>query len=298
MSLRREAALQLSGELGVPVRDITAEAHLSEPPAEVGRRLRVLLGVTVEEQRGWRDEWQAWRRWREAVEDAGLLVFQFPGVSLEQARGLSLLRFPLPGIGVNSKEQSAGARSFTLMHELAHIALAVGREERSAQFEEREESSWGAVERFAEEVASTILIPESALAESLADLRVRQDGWDVDAVRRLARPFRVTPLALATRLRVVGALTWAGYRRWRQEWEAYVKSLPPRRGGFASPVEKALSRGGRPFSQLVLQALDANRITAVDASRYLDLRFDHLERLRNELRRGPGERSPEAEAGE
>jgi ribosome assembly protein YihI (activator of Der GTPase) len=34
---------------------------------------------------------------------------------------------------------------------------------------------------------------------------------------------------------------------------------------------------------LVLEALDANRITAVDASRYLDLKFDHVEKLRAEL---------------
>ena len=239
-----------------------------------------------------------WRRWRAAVEGAGLLVFQFPGVSLDQARGLSLLRFPLPGIGVNSKEQSPGARSFTLMHELAHVALAIGKEEQTAQFERREESSWGGVERFAEEVASAVLVPEAALSESLRELPVRQDGWNLDAVRRLARRFRVTPLAMATRLRVVGALTWEGYRRWRQEWDAYVRNLPLRRGGFASPVEKTLSRGGRPFVQLVLQALDSNRITAVDASRYLDLRFDHIEKLRDGLRGGPGDRSSAADPGE
>jgi len=44
-----------------------------------------------------------------------------------------------------------------------------------------------------------------------------------------------------------------------------------------------LGRGGRPFAQLVIEALDSNRITAVDASRYLDLRFDHILKLRSEL---------------
>ena len=39
--------------------------------------------------------------------------------------------------------------------------------------------------------------------------------------------------------------------------------------------------------QLVLEALDMNRITAVQASRYLDLRFDHFDKLRNELRMEP-----------
>lgn len=48
-----------------------------------------------------------------------------------------------------------------------------------------------------------------------------------------------------------------------------------------------------PFAQLVLEALDANRITAVEACRYLDLRWDHIEKLRMELQVGPP-RNPRA----
>ena len=62
MSHRREVSLQLSGELGVPVPEFTVAAHLSEAPSEVGRRLRETLGITSQEQLGWRDEWHAWRR--------------------------------------------------------------------------------------------------------------------------------------------------------------------------------------------------------------------------------------------
>ncbi|MCX7768830.1 MAG: hypothetical protein N2110_07405, partial [Flavobacteriales bacterium] len=96
-----------------------------------------------------------------------------------------------------------------------------------------------------------------------------------------------------TRLRVAGALTWDGYQRWKEQWDKYVASLSPRRGGFASPVEKTIVRAGRPFAQLVIEALDANRITAVEACQYLELRFDYLEKLRAELRGGPNsEREP------
>jgi len=287
MSRRREVALELSGELGHPVTEFNVAAHQSETPAAVGARLRGVLGVTSEEQLGWDNEWQAWRRWREAVESAGVLVFQFPKVSLKQARGITLPLFPLPAIGINSKESSAAARSFTLMHELAHVALVCGREEGVALEEKRDEAGWQELERFAEEVASAALVPEDMLAAFLGKMSVARDAWDVPLVRRLASTFRVTPLAMATRLRSAGALTWSGYRRWRHEWDAYVATLRPRGGGFASPVEKTLGRSGRPFVQLVLEALDANRITAVDASRYLDLRFDHVEKLRQELVKGP-----------
>ena len=286
MSARRELALQLSGEVGAPVPDFTAAAHVAEAPLDVGRRLRDTLGISAKEQFGWRDDWQAWRAWRGAAERAGVLVFQFPKVNLSQVRGLALLTFPLPVIGINSKEASAAARSFTLVHELTHIALARGRDEQVALREQRDDTAWQDVERFAEEVTSAVLIPEDTLRDLLEKRSIRQDGWDVPAVRSLAAVFRVTPLAMATRLRGAGAFTWQGYNRWKQEWDAYVATLKPRAGGFASPVDKTLGRAGRPFVQLVIEAMDSNRITAVDASRYLDLRFDHFEQLRADLRMG------------
>ncbi len=298
MSHRRETALALSEELGHPVPEFSLTAHLRENPLEVGARLRGALGVTSQEQLAWRDEWEAWRRWREAMEGFGVLVFQFAKVSLQQVRGVTLPRFPLPVIGINSKETSAAARAFTLAHELAHLALARGRDEDVALREQRGEPEWQQVERFAEETASAALIPQEILANFLRRAAVRPGGWDVPQVRRLANQFRVTPLAMATRLRAAGALSWDGYRRWREQWDAYVATLPPRRGGFASPVGKTLGRAGRPFVQLVLEALDSHRITAVEACHHLDLRFDHFETLRSELRGGPGHAREPLDAGD
>lgn len=288
MSQRREVSLNLNEELGHRVQSFSTGAYLNESPGIVGARLRSLIGVSAQEQLSWRDEWQAWRRWREAIESVGVLVFQFPKVSLKQTRGVSLLLFPLPVIGINSKESSAAARSYTLMHELAHVALAFAHEEQVALREQRADTNWQAVERFAEEVASATLIPEDILNEFLGSMGVSRDAWDVPLVRRLAYKFRVTPLAMATRLRSMGAFTWSGYLRWKNDWDAYVATLKPKGGGFASPVEKTLGRSGRSFVQLVLEAMDTNRITAVDACRYLDLRYDHFDKLRGELRKGPG----------
>ncbi|MFB3886639.1 MAG: multiprotein-bridging factor 1 family protein [Thermodesulfobacteriota bacterium] len=286
MSQRREVALELSEELGVGVEDFNFTAHLSEGTAAVGTRIREVLGITADEQLEWTSDWQAWRRWREAVEKAGVLVFQFPKVGLTQVRGVTLFKFPLPVIGINSKETSPAARSFTLLHELAHLALAVGNEERAALGETRDDAGWLEVERFAEEAASAALIPQEMLSPILQRMDVSPDAWDISLMRSLAGKFNITPLAMATRLRTAGVLSWDGYKRWKSEWNQYLSTLR-KREGFASPVGKTLGRSGRSFVQLVLEALDMNRITAVQASRYLDLRFDHFEKLRNELRMEP-----------
>jgi len=284
MSHRREVAIELSEALSAPLSPFEISAHLNEISVDVGARLRAALGIAVEEQLGWRDEWQAWRRWREVIESTGVLVFQVPKVPLSEMRGVSILVFPSPAIGVNSKESAPGARSYTLMHELAHLALARIAEERPALNEKRPPSAWDKVERFAEEVASAILIPQDILENLLHIMSVGRDKWCIPEVRSLASRFRVTPLAMATRLRTVGQLTWTAYRRWKEAWTKYVKSLPRPSAGFASPVDKTLGRAGTPFTQIVLEAMDTNRITAVQAARYLDLRFDHFEKLRVKLR--------------
>ena len=93
---------------------------------------------------------------------------------------------------------------------------------------------------------------------------------------------------MATRLRASGYIDWAFYRAWKQGWDAYVATLTPRTGGFAHPIDQTLSRAGRPYTQVVLEALAANRITPVNAARYLDLKFEHFDRLKESLQGRPG----------
>ncbi|HVZ75211.1 MAG TPA: XRE family transcriptional regulator [Polyangia bacterium] len=288
MVARRENTLNLMGELGDSIADFALRAHLRETPADVGRRLREATGVDVALQLGWPDEWKAWAAWRAAVERLGVLVFQFGRVKVEETRGVALLRSPLPAVGINTKEIPE-AKTYTLLHEVVHLMLAAGHEETSALKEKRSEAEWTKVERFAEVAASHAAVPEEALQAMVKQLGFGGGPWDIARVRRVARPFKITPSATATRLRESGFMTWAGYERWRSDWEAHVATLPPRRGGIATPAQKAINKAGRPFAQLVLEALAANRLTAVDAARYLDLKFEHFDKLRKHLSISPGE---------
>ena len=162
--------------------------------------------------------------------------------------------------------------------------LAVGHEEMPALRERRSGTEWEIVERFSESAASHALVSEDALRGAIGQ---RPSTWDIASVRRLARRFRITPLAMATRLRASGYMSWPEYNAWKQGWDEYVKTLPQRSGGFAHPVDVALGRSGRPYVQLVLEALAANRITSVDASRHLALKFEHFDKLKKALQGGP-----------
>jgi Zn-dependent peptidase ImmA (M78 family)/transcriptional regulator with XRE-family HTH domain len=226
MLTRRENALNLMGELGEPIPEFSLRAHLRESPAEVGQRLRHATGVEVATQLGWANEWEAWREWRTAAERIGLLVFQFPKVGLNEVRGLALLRTPMPVAAVNGKEMPE-AKAFTLCQEVVHLMLAAGNEEAPAARERRRGNEWLEVERFAEVAASHALAPEEALRAVVGQLGLQQAEWGIENVRRVAKKFRLTPLATATRMRESGFITWAQYNQWREQWQAYVATLPP-----------------------------------------------------------------------
>ena len=273
---RRESALDLMDELGDSVHDFSLLAHLHEDARIVGARLRTALSVSVATQLTWRDDYHAWREWRAAAESLNVLVFQYSGIALASARGVSLLKLPMPVVGINSKEQPDSC-NFTLMHELVHIMLAAGHDELPASQETRSNSEWTKVERFAELAASHALVPEDTLREAISQ---HSGVWDIAIVRSLARRFRITPLAMATRLRSSDFMTWSEYNVWRDQWKTYTDALPEKKGGFVTPVLTALGRNGRYYTRLVIEALDSNRITSVDASRYLGLKFQHMDKLR------------------
>ena len=281
MIYRRTVALDLLEEMGGEPEPFSLALHLQSDPEETARELRQRLRVSPAQQYAWENEFQAWREWRQATEAFGTLVFQFPRVTLEEARGVAILDFPLPAIGINSKEIPA-SKPFTLLHELVHVGLARANEERPAISEGRTRQEWRQVEGYAEAVAGAILMPAAELQN---DDAVRgRSSWSVDDMRRLARRYKVTPLAAATRLAHLGRLSQNGYQRWRTEWTDFLKKHPPKKPrGFATPPAKALSRNGLAFTTLVLQALTTERVTSVEAARYLDLRYPHVETLRREL---------------
>lgn len=279
MQARRDTTLVLLEELGYDTPDFTLTARSREEPRVVGERLRAAAGISADEQSTWHDGWEAWRTWRLALEETGVLVFMFPKVELDEVRGIALLDQPLPVAAVNTKEV-AEARAYTALHEVIHLMLWNGREEDVALRDQHTDETWAQLERFVESAASYALIPEAALGELVDRRGVPRD---VERIRSAAQRFRVTPSALATRLRSSGFLDWDEYHHWRADWESYLAAHPRGKSGFATPVSKALGRGGPSFARLVLEAWDQQRINSAEAARYINLRPDQFGALRERL---------------
>lgn len=285
--LKRNDALQLADDLEVDLPQFRLEASQNEEAEQVGARIRDVLQVPAPGHRVWRDKYSALRTWKEAAERQGVLVMQVSGVSVAEMRGCAIAEFPLPIVLINSADSPA-ARTFTLIHELTHLAL---RQDSLCDLAEGEPFQSKAVERlevFCNHVAGSALVPMDSLVTSsqvIENRRLGADGiWPDTALTHLARTFGTSTEVVLRRLVIAGEASTDFYVAWRAQQQRVQSSLNEDSG----PVEyfrRVLNHNGRLFTRLVLDAYQREIITGTELSRMLGTKLSHLPKIENEVLR-------------
>ena len=283
---RRELALDLLDELGDEPVAFEASAKLDESPAAVAQRVRDLLGIPIDTQLRWREPRVGFNAWRQCVEAQGVLVFQAPRVEEREARGFSLVENPLPVVVVNSKDSPAG-RSFSLIHELAHVML---RQAGVCDFEDPGDQEAAKVEVFCNAVAAATLMPrDSFLAEGIVKSHSATEWFD-DELKELSLRYSVSREAVVRRLLELGRTTEKFYRMKRGQYAAEQRAREEREketnaGGGPSPDRAAMSNLGSSFIRLVLSSYRQDHLTLSDVSNVLGVRVKHVRRIEEALTR-------------
>ena len=281
---RREAAIDLFDELDEHPPEFSLSAKVSDDPERVGQHLRNALAAGKTPAGG--DPRVAFNFWRDASENAGVLVFQARDVEVEEMRGFSISERPLPAVVLNIQDAPAG-RTFSLLHELAHIMLNHGG---LCIFEERgPQTDIQRTEVFCNHIAGATLLPAASLLQEPEVPRRRESAIPDDALERLARRYGASREAVLRRLVILDRVPLAYYQRKRQDYarEHVQRRAGTREGGFAPPYTLAWTTRGKLFTRLVLQSYDDERITSSDVAGYLGLRLRWLERVREAVREGP-----------
>lgn len=273
---RREIALDLFDDLGENTSAVRLATLTTDAPEKMAAALREILNVTLARQKQWNSEYTAFVNWRDAIEECGILVFQTSGVSVSEARGFSIAIHPLPVIAMNGKDSYTG-RIFTMIHELAHVALRQGG---ICDLDER------GLEVFCNAVAGILLVPTEAL---LADSEVRNvkkpTNWPEETIQRLSKEFRVSREVIVRRLLTVGKTTSSFYESKRLAYAAELTKRPPPTGG-PPPHALAVARAGKLFTGVVVRSYSEGRITSADVSDFLNLKLRHLPEVMKTLRVG------------
>lgn len=265
---RREVALEMAELVGDPASRLGLSGEPSKDPDDLAARARQeLLRVTMKTQQHWSDEWQAFREWRTALEEAGVLVFQV-SLPLEEMQAASIFEPRFPVILINSKQWSVPARTFSLMHELGHL---VAREGAACDVDLDNSDS---LEVFCNAFAGRILVPKSSLADAAGPAHLR--AWSLDEVRALARTFWVSTEVMFRRLVDTGRASARAYSAYRASLPTVV---PHRRGGGGNYYRNLLARNGAPYLRLVLQAFREDRITTAQLADYVGAKVDRIRKI-------------------
>jgi Zn-dependent peptidase ImmA (M78 family) len=270
---RQQAAEKISRELGhdaVRFPSIPANAAPERAAIIVARWLQ--WGDVQERRRRIKSKTQLFAAIRDALEGQGIMT-NLLLVEGDALRGFTLHHDHVPLIFVNSAVKHPAARSFTLLHELAHLLRGVDKACDKHDLQSRtSEEAW--CNRF----AAAFLMPQSELASYMATYLKKgfiQDG-DIDSVRRIAGYFYCSYYSVAIRLKQLG-LASAGLV------DAVSGSFEePAQDGFArggqTRVQKRLSAYGTGIARLFGEALQNAAVSEIEVRKSLNLKSQ------NELR--------------
>lgn len=285
-ALRRKAALELLSLEGKDPPRLQLSLSATMEPEKAGERIRKLLGVTLREQFGWVGRYDALNGWRDAIEDAGILVTQMEDVPPGEVSGISMAKRPLPVIVANVKE-TPRRRVFTFLHEVAHVLLRDGGLCDLDDYSERSQDRFE-VERFCNAAAAAALVPRSALlSEPIIEGHAAGDPlWSAEDLRNLARRFSVSQEAILGRLLSLDRTDWDFYRQEVGRLEREFADFERRKKESSGPPSRALlavATSGPTLAQLVMDGYGQGRITATEASDYLNVQIKHFERIQRRV---------------
>lgn len=237
---------------------------------------------------------------RTKAENAGIFVLligdlgsHHSALSADVFRGFAIADNVAPFIVINDQDARA-ARSFTLVHELAHIWLGQsgvsGVPDTGAPKTLHEK-----VERFCNDIAGEFLLPSKSLGSRPDALNSDDKRVAFDVISGLAEVWSVSEPMVAYRLNRIGWISQAIYEalisdytaRWRAARQKAKDNAREVEGGPSYYVVKQ-SKLGNALIEVVRRTLRGNLITHTKAAKVLGVKPSSVEPLLRGYEQGRG----------
>jgi Zn-dependent peptidase ImmA (M78 family)/DNA-binding XRE family transcriptional regulator len=237
---------------------------LKDDPFQTGENERTAIRVSVAQQLAW-GSGEGFRRWRAVIESLGISVY-LQKFKLADCRGCAILDDNnIPAIVINKSDSSENARTFTLIHEYAHLLI------RRPGISDLNRKN--PVETWCNRFAAAFLMPVLALRRVLPSWPPHPFDWSDETIQNAARELNVSAQALAIRLEELGKARKGLNQR-------FNFPAVPKKAEKVSYVTKRLSELGGRYTASVIEALDREIIDNVRASEALTLKPAKLEDAR------------------
>ncbi|MBI4455274.1 MAG: ImmA/IrrE family metallo-endopeptidase [Acidobacteria bacterium] len=279
-ALRQAARMQrvlawVTHELAIGVKNLP-KIQLSTRPEDAAERARIWCNISRIGKLVEGTSSQAFDAWRDMVESKGILVY-LASLGGQSCKGFSLWDQNAPIVCVNTHWREE-ARIFTLLHELGHLLT---RTNSACVDGERLPRTGGDLEeRWCEEFAAAVLLPQTEVFEFLRNLMDWQPGRSITSLedaRLLARKFNASLRAAVLRLIELDVSSWDLY----EQIPATSDNKTPAVGGHGRTRRQICEdQYGRRVAQLFHAAVQHELISRNQAVDYLDIpdvEFDHLD---------------------
>ncbi|MEK7486743.1 MAG: ImmA/IrrE family metallo-endopeptidase [Planctomycetota bacterium] len=244
----------------------------SSDVSTLAKETRKLFGISVAEQKSWKNSDKALKKWRYALADKGLYVFK-DAFQNKMIAGFCLYDDLFPIIFINNS-MSKNRQIFTLAHELAHIVLKESYldifDEKFWQLESEQPSH---IEAKCNAFAAEFLIPEEDFKAVVSKQFIAED-----TITKLAENYCVSKEVILRSCLTHQFIDKNFYHSKIMEW---CKNFAPER---MNTLEKTLSGGGNYYNKkmdylgdaylaLVLKNFDQGRIALEEAALHLDVKM-------------------------
>jgi Zn-dependent peptidase ImmA (M78 family)/transcriptional regulator with XRE-family HTH domain len=198
-------------------------------------------------------------------------------------RGFAIADKVAPFVVINDQDAKP-ARSFTLIHELAHIWLGETGVSGSPD-DVAPATSAGHIEQFCNDVAGRFLLPDQAFRAKPEDL----NGGDAETARRviarIAESWRVSEPMVAYRFNRLGWITGPVYRAlssaYAARWQAFKTKEKEKRENDGGPSYYVVRQFklGNALLGVVQRTLRSNQLTHTKAAKLLGVKPSSVEPL-------------------
>jgi len=255
-------------------RDYVGSVNIDLEPASVSNHIGKLIGFDINEFRRFGKPEEAFSYLRKLIEDMGTFVLlmgnlgsHHTNIPVEAFRGFALSDKIAPFIVINDQD-APSARSFTLLHEFAHILIGA-----TGISGSRTEQK---IERYCNDIASLLLLPEGDL---------NKQNWQENSIDALlqkiagfAKSINVSGSLVAYRLLTSGIIqqdAWSALsQKFRELWAAQKAAAKDGRDGSSGPSYYVVRRHklGGAIVNLVQRTMREGALTATKAGRVLGVK--------------------------
>ncbi|MBX3054836.1 MAG: ImmA/IrrE family metallo-endopeptidase [Anaerolineae bacterium] len=243
------------------VRDL--QFSLDTPVEELAYLVRQYLGIELAEQFKWRSSDEAFKTWRNALENCGVFVFK-DAFREEAVSGFCLHDNHFPLIYVNNST-AVTRQIFTLFHELAHLLSGTGGIDRP---DDRYINSLSGrnkqIEVLCNRFAAAFLVPEADFDHRIGGLLINET-----TISTLANQYSVSREVILRRLLDKKLVTPQLYEQLVEEWRNNVVDKQGSGGDYYRTQGAYL---GERYLELVFGRLYQNKISVEQLADYLGVK--------------------------